>query len=103
KYDESVLILFDVEDCMSSSNWFAIATRISGQQRVRLAWTRISLVLLCSFGAARWASAANGTWGSSAPFSGWAFPNDWVSGIVPGTTTAGSTTNTDTATFNSTS
>ena len=48
------------------------------------------------------ASAANGTWNSSAQFSSWTIGQDWVSAIVPGAT-SGTTTNTDTATFNTTS
>ena len=88
---------------MSRLNCFAVATRVCGRRRVRPAWTRIWLTLLCGLclGAARWASAANGTWSSSASSPQWFLTNEWVSGIVPGATSG--TTNTDTATFNTTS
>ena len=87
---------------MSRSNCLAVATRVWDRRRLRPAWTRIWLALLCSLGAARVASAANGAWNSSAQFSSWTIGQDWVSAIVPGAT-SGTTTNTDTATFNTTS
>ena len=61
----------------------------------------LTLALLVFAASAGRSPAANGTWSSSAPFSSWAISNDWVSGIVPGATSG--TTNTDTATFNTTS
>jgi fibronectin-binding autotransporter adhesin len=45
--------------------------------------------------------AANGTWSSSASSGTWSTTTNWLSGIVPGATLG--TTNTDTATFNSSS
>jgi fibronectin-binding autotransporter adhesin len=86
---------------MSRSNCFAVATRVFGRRRVRPAWIRIWLALLCGFCAARSTTAANGTWSSSASSPQWFLTNEWVSGIVPGATSG--TTNTDTATFNTTS
>jgi fibronectin-binding autotransporter adhesin len=87
---------------MSRLHCFTVATRVWGRRRPRPGWTRIWLALLCGLGAAaRPALAANGTWNSSAPFSQWILTNDWVSGIIPGATSG--TTNTDTATFNTTS
>ncbi|HEV2971346.1 MAG TPA: autotransporter-associated beta strand repeat-containing protein [Pirellulales bacterium] len=87
---------------MSRFHCFTVATRVWGRRRVRPAWTKIWLSLLCGLGAAaRPALAANGTWSSSAPSGLWNTSSDWVSGIVPGATSG--TTNTDTATFNTTS
>ncbi len=45
--------------------------------------------------------AANGTWSSTASSGTWQTTTNWLSGIVPGATSG--TTNTDTATFNSSS
>ena len=86
---------------MSRLHCFTVATRVWGRRRVPRSCARIWFVLLCGLGAARVASAANGTWNSSAQFSNWNIAQDWVSGTVPGTTSG--TTNTDTATFNTTS
>ncbi len=68
-----------------------------------LATRCLSFTLLCllaiGLGPAK-AHAASGTWSSSAALPGlWQTPGNWVSSIIPGS--ASSTTNTDTATFNS--
>ena len=51
--------------------------------------------------AGRFASAANGTWSTTAGSGAWQTTTNWLSGIVPGATSG--TTNTDTALFNSAS
>ena len=63
-------------------------------------WIKVSLVMLSALGP--WGStlAASGTWSSTAATGAWQTAMNWVSQIVPGAA-SGTTTNTDTATFNS--
>ena len=61
----------------------------------------VSSICLLLIGPAAHAPAASGTWSSTATTGTWAITGNWVSGIVPGATSG--TTNTDTATFNSSS
>ncbi len=70
-------------------------------RRVLLCSIIFCFVMGCALAGSNAALAATGTWSSSAPFSQWILTNDWVSGIIPGATSG--TTNTDTATFNTTS
>jgi autotransporter-associated beta strand protein len=60
----------------------------------------VSIGLLLAWPASL-ASAASGTWNSTATTGAWETTGNWVSGVVPGATSG--TTNTDTATFNSSS
>ena len=78
----SVAMSLDEEDRMSRSHRFTVATRVSGRRRVRRAWTRIWLALLCVFGVARPALAINGTWIDTTSGGLWSATGDWSGGTI---------------------
>ena len=80
----------------------ALVLAVSGRPRFTLRRRHFSLVICLALTAAASPSpAASGTWSSTAASGSWQTTTNWLSGIVPGATSG--TTNTDTATFNSTS
>jgi autotransporter-associated beta strand protein len=73
--------------------------RGAGRSRVRL--TAAALAAGAGIaGISRQALAANGTWVAGGASATWTDSTNWASGAVPGVSSPGSTTNTDTATFN---
>ena len=85
---------------MLTPHFIAIVAGLRGVRRI----IRCCIVLSSpiAFAAASPALAASGTWSLSAATPGdWQTTTNWVGGIVPGTTSG--ITNTDTATFNSSS
>jgi len=73
--------------------------RGAGRSRVRC--TAAALAAAAGIaGISRQALAANGTWVTGGASATWTDSTNWASGAVPGVSSLGSTTNTDTATFN---
>ena len=86
---------------MCRSSRLSFATGRSCRRRIRLVRIVIALVtVLASAASSSLSLAASGTWSLSAATPGaWQTTTNWVGGIVPGATSG--ITNTDTATFNS--
>ncbi len=79
---------------------FRVAFGVSCPRQIVRGWLTLAIVLLSACGASRVAWATSGTWSLSAATPGaWQTTTNWVGGIVPGATSG--ITNTDTATFNS--
>ena len=80
----------------------AVAIGIRGwRQRVPVRWAIPFAIQFSIAMASSSLMAANGIWSSTAGTGAWQTSTNWLSGIIPGATSG--TTNTDTATFNSSS
>jgi fibronectin-binding autotransporter adhesin len=87
---------------MCSSRRLAVVIRASRQRRVFPRLICFSSALALALATATSPSlAGNGLWSSTATSGTWQITGNWVAGSVPGATSG--TTNTDSATFNSTS